>query len=53
MATFLTYAGAPWRLVVLIGFGISVLVYEYGKAIATLATGCALWLLLKLMVGEI
>lgn len=52
MATFLTYATAPWRLVVLIGFGIGVLVYEYGKTIAALAAGYVLWLLLKLMVGE-
>ena len=28
MATFLTYAGVPWRLVVLIGFGVGVLIYE-------------------------
>ena len=28
MATFLTYAGGPWRLIVLIGFGVCVLAYE-------------------------
>lgn len=57
MATALTYAGMPCRLVVLIAFGLVVLVYEFGKHLAILASGyvavSGIWWLIKLMVGGV
>ena len=57
MTTALTYATAPWRLVVLIAFGLGVLVYEFWKTLLVLASGyvavSGIWWLIKLMVGDV
>lgn len=56
LATTLTYATAPWRLVVIVAFAIGVLVYEFWKTLLVLVTGyvavSGIWWLINLMVGE-